>query len=151
MKTYNSYSNFADVYDVATDDECYLEWFDFVSSLVSFKPNFVLDLGCGTGKSTFIFAKKFTILGIEPSKEMVLVARRKAKKLGYKVDFQIGSAQNFKMKTKPELIISFGEMVNHILNEVELETALKNIYANLSSKGLFLFGFNSLKRINEMH
>ena len=46
----------------------------------------VLDIGCGSGRDAFEFAKKgFKIIGIDLSPKMIAIARNKAKKADFKV------------------------------------------------------------------
>ncbi len=152
MLPINQYNCFSSVYDKVTDNECYQAWQNFVLGKFFFKPNFVVDLGCGTGRSAFIFAeKKLKVIGIDPSSKMLAVARKNAKKKNLKVEFRKGTAQNFKLKVKTDLIVSFADMLNHLLSEKELLKAFQNIYSNLSFQGSFFFEFNSLQGIKSMN
>ena len=58
----------------------------------------VLDLGCGTGTQAVVAKQRVgpagVVHGIDPSPEMIDRARRKARRAGVAVDFQVGVAQS---------------------------------------------------------
>lgn len=67
----------------------------------------ILDIGCGTGQLTLIFAQKgFTITGLDISRNMVNLAQNKCLKFS-NVDFKIGSFEKVKFpENKFDLIVS---------------------------------------------
>ncbi|HLD97859.1 MAG TPA: class I SAM-dependent methyltransferase [Candidatus Nanoarchaeia archaeon] len=68
----------------------------------------ILDVGCGNGRSTLPFAKKgYNILGIDPGKDLISLARKKSKGFD-NVKYQVSSFENFKSKPRIFNVILFG-------------------------------------------
>ena len=55
----------------------------------------VLDLGCGPGTLTIPLARRAgTVVGIDPSEEMIAAAVRESARLGISIDWRVGSSQD---------------------------------------------------------
>lgn len=62
-------------------------------------PATILDVGCGTGENAIFFAQsKFTVSGLDISREAIDQARSKAKERSVKVDFREGNALALEFK-----------------------------------------------------
>ena len=75
--------------------------------LIKIGESFILDASCGTGDTTIELKKKgVKVIGINISKEEIMLAREKADKGGAKIDFVIGDLTNapFKDKTFDQII-----------------------------------------------
>ena len=56
----------------------------------------LLDVGCGTGREAFLFEKSgFTVVGFDPSPEMIEAARETAAKAGLRATFSVADAASF--------------------------------------------------------
>jgi ubiquinone/menaquinone biosynthesis C-methylase UbiE len=72
---------FADIYDDARP-QCPQYVIDIIKKYLGHNPNLVVDLGCGTGLSTLIWnGISNKTIGIEPSVDMLTVARKKAENM----------------------------------------------------------------------
>lgn len=72
------FAGFADVYDKARPTAP-RKATEIILRYLNYKPSCVIDLGCGTGLSTMIWEDLAgAVIGIEPSQDMIAVARRKA-------------------------------------------------------------------------
>lgn len=68
---------------------------DSVEFLRKNKCKKILDLGCGTGRHSFFLAKEgFEVTGIDPSVSGLEIARKKAEKLGLKIEFKVGTKED---------------------------------------------------------
>lgn len=57
---------------------------DIVSNYLEYKPNLIVDLGCGTGLSTLAWIDKCdNIIGIDPNEEMLSIAKQKSDKISF--------------------------------------------------------------------
>lgn len=75
--------------------------------LIEREEGLVLDASCGTGDMTIELKKKgIKVIGVNISKEEILLARKKAEEEGLKIDFVIGNLTNvpFKDKTFSQII-----------------------------------------------
>ena len=77
-----TYKYFSEIYDSVQKKEKYDLWKSFTLQIWeknNFKPNNLLDVACGTGTNSIIFAKAgFDVYGIDISNEML--AKEKIKK-----------------------------------------------------------------------
>jgi len=97
----------------------------------------VLDLGCGTGRTTYHFYEMgFDVIGVDISKAMIAEAKSK---YPY-IDFRVGDAceLNFKDEIFDYVLFSFNG-IDYIFPENNRIKAIKEIYRVLKSGGLFIF------------
>jgi len=132
-------NNFVYYYDLFKDENSYV---DIVNKLVSLfnKHNVksVLDIGCGTGKiDKLLNDKKYEILGIDNSKEMIEHAQRNYPD----ITFKQMDAETFKLDEKFDAIIALDSVLTFLTKEDAFETSIKNI-VNHMKKGSILF-FNT--------
>ena len=100
----------------------------------------LLDIGCGTGAFDELLTRKFNINGIDNSKGMLDIAKKKVPKaIFYKKDIK-----KFKLNEKFDVIVSFGSVFNYF-NYSEIERIFANVRKYLKKNGLFVFdiGFNT--------
>ncbi|MBN1154803.1 methyltransferase domain-containing protein [candidate division KSB1 bacterium] len=96
----------------------------------------ILDLCCGSGH----IAKKLTelgfqVTGIDSSAEMLVLARKNADH----VDFKLDDARTFNIPNLFDLVISMSDSLNHIMKKEELDFVFKNVYNSLRDGGTFIF------------
>ena len=82
----DAYTSFAAVYDTFMDNIPYEEWKLYLESLLKeygVQEGLVLDLGCGTGTMTELFAADgYDMIGVDNSEEMLEIAREKQMESG---------------------------------------------------------------------
>ncbi len=102
----------------------------------------ILDLGCGTGRTTFsLFELGYTdILGVDLTPEMITAAEQIKAERKVKLSFQVGNAKalNFEAATFDVVIFSFNGLMS-IPDERERTKALLEIHRVLKEGGLFIF------------
>lgn len=77
-KNADRFLGFADIYE-NTRPEMPKQTIEIIKKYAGKKPDFVVDLGCGTGLSTMIWRNNCnSIMGIEPSDDMLSIANKKA-------------------------------------------------------------------------
>ncbi len=83
--------------------------------------NSVLDIGCGIGEYTPMYLKRFShVVGIDPSKDYLKVARR----LNKKVKYIQGYGETFRLKEKFDTI-SINNILEHVNDPIALLTNCK--------------------------
>lgn len=141
------YSFSAKYYDQIAEYIDYNEIVDYVEELVFHtgkEPQKILDLGCGTGTVALILKDRgCEISGIDPSKEMIDIAKEKAKADGWDIPFSVGTAQDLNIKNKYELVLSLSDCINHIIEPNNVKKAFKNVFDSLQEGGLFVFDINT--------
>lgn len=102
----------------------------------------VLDIGCGTGRTTFGLYKKGykNIIGLDLSKDMLSAAEKINKKKGYRIRFVQGDATDliFDEDSFDYALFSFNGLMQipHKKNRIK---ALKEIRRVLKKDGIFIF------------
>lgn len=97
----------------------------------------IVDIGCGTGLVTLALAKRgYHLIGIEPSKVMLAVARRSPH--GDKVTWIQGDATSLR-ETEANLAIMTGHVAQFHLADEDWHAALKSIHQGLRSGGYLAF------------
>ncbi|MFX1519105.1 MAG: class I SAM-dependent DNA methyltransferase [Promethearchaeota archaeon] len=148
MEPIRSYDKFADVYDLVTPDEFYIDYFEFILRILkemNFKPKKILDLACGTGRLAKIFLDKgYDIEGLDISTNMLEIAKKRGLKVyqSNMVDFDVGQ--------KYDLIISTYDSLNYVLQESNLKKCFNSIKKHLNQEGIFICDMNSDYKINKV-
>lgn len=123
----------------------------------------VLDIGCGNGYSTFLFAKKFPkmkIVGMDYSEKMIKMAasalKKQKKALAKRISFCVGDVLKLSKDAsglgKFDLIVSERCLIN-LLNWDEQKKALLEMKKMLKPKGMIILCENTqegLGRLNQL-
>ena len=161
-----AYTDFAGVYDVFMDDTPYGEWFDFIRELIEkygiSKPesakdvleserNLVVDLGCGTGTLTELFAAAgYDMVGIDSSGEMLERAMEKKERSGSEILYLQQDMRELSLYSTVGTVFSVCDSLNYILEEEELAQVFKLVNNYLFPGGIFLFDFNTVYKYAEV-
>jgi ubiquinone/menaquinone biosynthesis C-methylase UbiE len=95
-----------------------------VADLAQLRPGeTVLDVGCGTGAQTLVAKERVGITGhvygIDPSKQMIAYARRKAEKAGRSVDFKLGVIEQLAFPDRSFDVVLCSWMIHHVPNDAK--------------------------------
>ncbi|MCX4268696.1 MAG: class I SAM-dependent methyltransferase [Lachnospiraceae bacterium] len=142
-----AYTNFAQVYDLFMDNIPYIEWCDYITSLLQeyqISEGLLLDLGCGTGTLTEALSKKgYDMIGIDASLEMLEIAMEKHLASGSNTLYLLQDMRNFELYGTVKAIISICDSINYILTLEELIQVFSLVNNYLDPKGIFLFDLNT--------
>ena len=102
----------------------------------------ILDLGCGTGRTTFpLFQLGYSkIIGVDLTPEMITTAQSLNTHFGTHILFQVGDATqlDFQDSTFDSIIFSFNGLMS-IPSQILRDKALKEVYRVLKGGGYFIF------------
>ena len=150
MRLSKPFSRLAQVYDAIMSDIDYDAWGSFILSAATergWSGGRCLDLGCGTGNSTFpVFARGFEVTGLDVSAEMLAVAREKLPP----VSFVQGDFLNFRLGRQFSLIYSMFDSLNNLLEPAQLITAASNVRQHLEPGGFFIFDVNTTAGLRDL-
>lgn len=98
----------------------------------------VLDVCCGTGSLALALKAsvgvKGAVHGVDASREMIDVARRKAHKAGMDVDFRVGLAEKLPFADKTFDLVVSQLAIHHLPGDVKIR-AFEEMYRVLNPKG----------------
>lgn len=142
-----SYENFASVYDSLQSDVDYDNRADYLLKLFQKYdrlPTLMLDVACGTGGFTLPFLKKgIDVIGVDPSPEMLNVAREKLADDGYNALLLCQSAEDLDLYGTVDGAVCCLDSLNHITDADELKRSISRIALFLEKDRLFIFDVNT--------
>jgi ubiquinone/menaquinone biosynthesis C-methylase UbiE len=115
---------------------------------LKYKPKKVLDLACGNGIASVLLAKSgLKVYGLDISKEMLKLAKLRAKKANVKIKFIHADMRNFTLPEKVDLVVSLYDSLNYLLELEDLEKTFQNVFNVLEPGGIFIFDMNTRKTL----
>lgn len=138
--TFKDYSKY---YDLLYRDKDYAGEVEYLHGLIQqYAPGAksILNLGCGTGRHDFILAKRgYEITGVDFSKNMLKIAKKKLEELNLKINFYCGDIRKINLKKKFDVVISMFAVMSYQTTNKDFENTLKSINKHLNPAGLFVF------------
>lgn len=112
-------------------------------------PQRALDLACGTGGATLVFAAAgISVTGVDRSPAMLRIARRRAQDAGLAVTFVAADMRHLE-DVEPvcvgyfELVTCFGDAINYLTDDDDLHRVFVGIRRALSPGGYAVFDMNT--------
>jgi len=135
------YDHLGAAYDQAPHVEVAEGFFRAVRGLARARaPGLVLDLGCGTGLLTELLAGTgCRVRGVDISRAMLRVARRRCRRFGARVRFAAGDLLD--LRTAPPAVAAFAcaDVVNHFTAEKDVAAFFRSAWRSLEPGGVFVF------------
>lgn len=145
-----SYTGFAEFYDLFMDNIPYAEWSSYLISLLTeygVNDGIVLDLGCGTGNITELLAKKgYDMIGIDISEDMLGEAMEKRYDSGLDILYLCQDMREFELYGTVAAAVSICDSMNYILEYEELVQVFKLVNNYLDPNGIFIFDLNTVHK-----
>lgn len=150
----SGYSQFASIYDRLMKDVDYEKRAKYVLSLFkkySKRPTLLLDLACGTGKFSLIFAKEnIEVIGVDSSEEMLGIAKENAMEAGLDILYLCQEAQKLDLFGTVDGAVCLMDSLNHITDKKELKEAIAKVSLFLEKDCLFIFDVNTIFKHKEI-
>jgi SAM-dependent methyltransferase len=156
-KIYRAFTRLAQVYDLKGHDRFSIRMVEYTFRLLKkfrFRPIRILDLCCGTGTAAIMFAEQgYQVTGLDVSREMLAVARKKALKKKLKVEFLQKRLPDFEIREGKkqlrqfDLITCYFDSLNYILSEDDLFASFHSASRHLRPGGLFIFDMNTARAL----
>lgn len=132
------YSQLAMYYDQIYSWKDYASESKFLEDLILSKRhsggNELLDVGCGTGKHLSLLRARFRCTGIDLSREMLAVARRKVKG----VRFVQGDMSDFNLQRRFDVILCLFSAIAYVGNGPKLQKTLTTFSSHLKNGGIVI-------------
>ncbi len=140
------YGEFAEVYDLLTENVPYDEIAAYYSGIIERLGNggkYLLDMGCGTGSLTLrLAAMGYDIVASDASAEMLTVAASKL--CNDKVTFICQSMTETELYGAVDVAVSTLDSINHLDSAADIGLCFRKTAQNTVSGGLFLFDVNTV-------
>ncbi|MFP4660827.1 MAG: class I SAM-dependent DNA methyltransferase [Halanaerobiales bacterium] len=144
-------SSFASIYDDVMGAVPYNLWYDYLHEIMdyySLTANKVLDLACGTGNMSVLFARDdYQVTGIDISAEMLEFARVKTGQMDENIKFIQSDLRSFSTSSNFDLALCLFDSLNYILDREDLKSVFENVYNSLKRDGFFIFDMNTINRL----
>lgn len=110
-----------------------------IEELLNLQPCKMIDIGCGNGRQTQIFARKgYDVLGIDISEKFLNEARKNAEKENISVHYQLLRASQLPQCGEYDFALAYHHSIG-FLSEEELPLHFHRICGCLKPNGIFLF------------
>ena len=143
----SQFDEIAFLYDQLMSGVPYREWASYLKRILklhSHRPKTMLDLCCGTGTVSLLLAKEgYRVSGVDISPAMIELATQKSQEAGIPADFHAQDAAAFRLGKKFDLVFSFFDSLNYILESSSLQQAFYRVSEHLNPDGLFIFDVNT--------
>jgi SAM-dependent methyltransferase len=174
----DAYTSFAEVYDLFMDNVPYREWADYLCNILGeyhMEDGILLDLGCGTGKLTRMFAQKgYDMIGVDNSIEMLDIARNwqgteqppeltgRMQNAGQQDEedptqptspqilYLLQDMREFELYGTVRAVYSACDCLNYILEEDDLLTVFRLVNNYLDPHGIFIFDMNTAYKYEKL-
>ena len=104
----------------------------------------VLDLGCGTGTMTELFAADgYDMIGVNNSEEMLEIAREKQMESGHEILYLLQDMREFELYGTVRAVYSICDSLNYITDPEELVQVFRWVNNYLDPGAMFIFDFNT--------
>lgn len=137
-----STEEYLDVYSHRNDEDA-KDLYDLILKNVLIGKNAkVLDLACGAGRHSFLFAKNgFDVTGVDISENLLNVAKRTAGELGLSVSFIKSDLRNLHLTENFSLIINLFTSFGYFESDDENSEVIKIASQHLVDNGYFIIDF----------
>ena len=150
----DSYTSFAQVYDMFMDNVDYPAWCEYIKSLLTehgITGGLLLDLGCGTGTVTELLAASgYDMIGVDNCCDMLEIAEEKKEQSGRDILYLLQDMREFELYGTVRAVISVCDSINYILEEEELLQVFSLVNNYLDPGGIFLFDMNTRFKYEQM-
>lgn len=150
----DSYTGFAEFYDLFMDNIPYEEWSNYLISLLkeyNVDDGIVLDMGCGTGNITEFLARAgYDMIGIDNSEDMLMEAMNKRYDSGLDILYLCQDMRDFELYGTVAAAVSICDSMNYITEYNDLVKVFSLVNNYLDPNGLFIFDLNTIHKYENM-
>ncbi len=105
----------------------------------------LLELGCGSGSMLAILSRRYKSVGIDNSKGMLKIARKKAPK----AKLLHGDITSLDLADRFDAIVCPFDTINHVTSFAKWRKVFETAHRHLNSGGVFIFDVNTEHKMEE--
>ncbi len=110
----------------------------------------VLDMACGTGRHSILFAEKdFNVTAVDLSSNLLSVAKISAEETGVKINFIQSDLRHFSITTKFSLAVNLFTSFGYFEDDEENYKIFRNAYNFLTAPGYFVLDYFNRHNIEQ--
>ncbi|MGA7722145.1 MAG: class I SAM-dependent methyltransferase [Ignavibacteriaceae bacterium] len=110
----------------------------------------ILDLACGTGRHSILFAEKgYVVTAVDLSKNLLAIAQKSAEESRVKVNFIRSDLRQFSICTKFALVINLFTSFGYFEDDKENFKIINTAYNQLNNSGYFVLDFFNRRYIEK--
>lgn len=142
-----AYGNLAAFYDKLTDNAEYARRCDYITNLLSengVSEGILLDLACGTGNLSELFAEKgFDVIGVDISPEMLSLAMKKSYDKELNILYLCQNMAELDLYGTINCAVCMLDSINHVTDSESVRKAIKQVGLFMEKGGVFIFDVNT--------
>jgi len=142
-----SYTKLARFYDAVIGDR--RDTATYICDLIhryNPKTRTVLEIACGTGAVLGLLSQAYEVTGLDRSRNMLAIARRKLPH----VKLYLQDITSFHLNQRFDAIICVFDSINHLPRFSDWQKVFRGVKAHLSDGGLFIFDVNTPGRLHRL-
>src|SRR5699024_11972645 len=111
----------------------------------------LLDLGCGTGTMTELFAGfGYDMIGVDNSADMLEIAMEKKEASGHDILYLLQDMRAFELYGTVRAVLSVCDSVNYMTDPADLLQVFRLVNNYLDPGGIFIFDFNTVHKYRDV-
>ncbi|MDR0297583.1 MAG: class I SAM-dependent methyltransferase [Streptococcaceae bacterium] len=135
-----NYTEFSKVYDAIMDASLYEKWLAFSEQHFAPTTHEILELACGSGKLSQLFAEKgYTVTGVDLSAEMLEIAKNRLPE----ASFAQADMRELDYQESFDAVTCYSDSLCYLSDLTELKMAFAGVFQALKPGGRFLFDVHS--------
>ena len=142
------YGDFSFFYDALMENADYRARFDYIKGLLadnSVSEGILLDMACGTGTLSALFAKSgFDVIGVDASEDMLSLAQEKKLIENFDALFLCQKMEELDLFGTIDAAVCTLDSLNHVTEKETLREIFRRTALFMNDKGVFVFDVNTL-------
>lgn len=148
------YKDFAFFYDLLMKNADYESRFDYIIGLLAengIGEGILLDMACGTGTLSKMFAQKgFDVVGVDASEEMLSKAQEKKLEENFDALFLCQKMEELDLFGTIDAAVCTLDSLNHVTEKEKIREIFRRVALFMNDGGVFLFDVNTLYKHREV-
>lgn len=148
------YKDFAFFYDLLMKNADYESRFDYIIGLLAengIGEGILLDMACGTGTLSKMFAQKgFDVVGIDASEEMLSKAQEKKLEENFDALFLCQKMEELDLFGTIDAAVCTLDSLNHVTEKEKIREIFRRVALFMNDGGVFVFDVNTLYKHREV-
>ena len=148
------YKDFAFFYDLLMKNADYESRFDYIIGLLAengIGEGILLDMACGTGTLSKMFAQKgFDVVGVDASEEMLSKAQEKKLEENFDALFLCQKMEELDLFGTIDAAVCTLDSLNHVTEKEKIREIFRRVALFMNDGGVFVFDVNTLYKHREV-